>query len=192
MTVTVPPPSLLKESGALLWSPPGTALPANTVIGGICTDVWPAGWVPLGKTAAGSKFSDAATSSDYESAEDYYPMDSATTKRVATVTFSLLGFTATNLSRALNGAVTTVTGSGTTLLTQVDAPNPVNEVPAQIGWESLDATVRWVGRQVRNTGNLDVQVAKAPNMGQIMWTGNCVKPQSSPPYSWFMAGSARA
>lgn len=192
MTVTVPPPTLLKEAGALLWAPTGTALPTNTVVGGVLTDAWPGAWVPMGKTASGSKFSDNATSSDYETAEDYVPIDSATTKRVVSATFNLLSFTATNLSRALNGAVTTVTGSGTTLLTQVDAPSPSNEVPCMLGWESLDATVRLVLRQAKNTGALDVQVAKAPNMGQIPWVGNCTKPASSPAYSWFMAGTARA
>lgn len=185
-------PNLLKEAGGLMWSPLGTTLPANTVVGSVFTDSWPAGWVGLGKTAAGSKISDNATSADYETAEDYTPIDSATTKRVVQISFNLLNFTMGNLAKALNGAVTTVTGSGTTLLTQVDSPSPQSEVPCQLGWESLDNTVRFVARKVRNQGNMDVTVGKAPNEGQVMWVGNCSKPSGAPTYSWFGAGANRA
>lgn len=192
MPYTIADPNLLKEAGGLMWAPLGTSLPLNTVAGSVLTDTWPAGWVSLGKTAAGSKISDNATSADYESAEDYTPLDSATSKRVVQVSFNLLNFTAGNLAKALNGAVTTVTGSGATLLTQVDAPAPQSEVPCMLGWESLDNTVRFVARKVRNQGNLDVQTGKAPNMGQVMWVGNCSKPSGSPTYSWFFAGASRA
>jgi hypothetical protein len=190
--VTLPPAYLLTQAGFLLWSPLGTAAPANTVTGSVFTDPWPVAWIPLGRTAAGSKIDDNATSADYESAEDYTPLDSATTKRVVMVSFNLLSFTATNLSRALNGATTTVTGTTTTTMTQVDAPAPQSEVPCQIGYESLDGTVRFLARQVRNTGSLSVQLAKAPNMAQIPWQANCTKPTSAATYSWWTAGANRA
>lgn len=190
--VTYPAVQKLSDAGFLLWAPLGSTLPANTVVGSVFTDSWPVAWVPLGRTAAGSKVEDNATISEFESAEDYYSIDSRTTKRAVTVTFNLLNFTATNLSRALNGAVTTVTGTTTTTMTQVDAPNPQNEVPCMIGYESLDATVRWVARQARNGGNMTAQFAKAPNMAQIAWTGNCTLPASGAVYSWFTAGTNRA
>lgn len=190
--VTLPPAQKLSDAGFLLWAPLGTALPANTVVGSVFTDPWPAAWLPLGRTSAGSKIEDNATSADFETAEDYYPIDSRTTKRVVTVSFSLINFTATNLSRALNGATTVVTGTTTTTLTEVDAPDPSSEVPCMIGYESLDATVRWVGFQVRNTGNMSAQFAKAPNMAQVVWTANCTKPASGPAYKWFTAGTNRA
>ena len=103
-----------------------------------------------------------------------------------------MNFTATNLSRALNGAVATVTGTTTTTMTKLDGPNPVNEVPCMIGWESLDGTARWIGRQCRNSGNISVQLAKAPNTGTIAWTAMLEKPASAQPYSWFTAGVSRA
>lgn len=191
--VTLPAANLMVDAGFLLWAPLGTALPANTVIGGAFTDQWPAAWIPLGPTSGGSKVEDNATTSDLESAESYYPLDSRTTKRAAQVSFNLLNFTASNLSRSLNGATTTVTGTTTTTLTQVDAPNPSQEVPCMIGWESLDSTVRWIGRQVRNSGNMSVAFNKAPNMADIAWTGIVVKgTQTAPPYSWFLAGTGRA
>jgi hypothetical protein len=190
--VTYPPTNLLTDAGFLLWAPGGTALPANTVVGGVFTDPWPVAWIPLGMTTTGSKIDDNATTSEIESAESYYPLAYRTTKRAAAVSFNLMNFTATNLARALNGATTTVTGTTTTTLTQVDAPNPVNEIPCMIGYESLDGTVRWIGRQVRNSGNLSVALAKAPSTADIPWAANLEKPASAQPYSWFTAGTARA
>jgi hypothetical protein len=146
--VTYPSTNLLVEAGYLLWAPLGTALPANTVVGGVFTDPWPVAWIALGKTTAGSKIDDNATVSEIDSAEDYYPLAYRTTKRAAQVSFSLMNFTATNLSRALNGAVTTVTGTTTTTMTQVDGPNPVNEVPCMIGYES-----RWTPRSAGSVGS---------------------------------------
>jgi hypothetical protein len=191
--VTYPSTNLLVEAGYLLWAPLGTALPTNTVTGGVFTDPWPVAWIALGKTTAGSKIDDNATVSEIDSAEDYYPLAYRTTKRAAQISFNLMNFTASNLAKALNGAVTTVTGTTTTTMTQVDGPNPVNEVPCMIGWESTDATVRWVGRQVRNSGNISVQLAKAPATADIAWTGMLEKPAAAlQPYSWFTAGTARA
>jgi hypothetical protein len=192
MAVTLPAAILLPDAGAILWAPGASALPANTVVGGVFTDAWPVAWVPLGRTNSGLKIDDNATTADIESAEDYYPLATRTTKRVGQVSFNLFNNTATNLSRALNGAVTVVTGSTTTTLTQVDAPNPVNETPCMIGWESLDGTVRYVARQVRNAGNLSMQMGKAPNSAMIMWTANLEKPASAQPYSFFYAGVNRA
>jgi hypothetical protein len=190
--VTMPAANTLVDAGFLFWAPLGTALPANTVTGSIFTDTWPVAWVPLGRTAAGSKIDDNATIAELESAEDYYALDVRTTKRVVNISFNLLNFTATNLSRALNGAVTTVTGTGATLLTQVSAPNPINEVPSMIGYESLDGTARWVGYKLRNSGNLSIQMAKAPNMAQIPWSAQLAKPAATQPYDWFFAGANRA
>jgi hypothetical protein len=190
--VTMPAANTLVDAGFLLWAPLGTALPANTVTGGVFTDAWPVAWIALGRTAAGSKIDENATTADLESAEDYYPLETRTTKRAAMISFNLLSFTASNLSRALNGAVTTVTGTGATLLTQVSAPNPVNEVPSMIGYESLDGTARWIGYKLRNAGNLSIQMAKAPNMAQIPWTASLAKPATTQPYDWFFAGANRA
>lgn len=190
--VTLPPAQLLTDAGFILWAPLGTALPANTVAGSVFTDAWPVAWIALGRTSGGIKIDDNATTADIESAEDYYPLASRTTKRVGQVSFSLMSHTASNLSKALNGAATTVTGTGATTLTKVSAPNPVNEVPCLIGWESLDATVRYVAYQVRNAGNISSQMAKAPNAAMITWTANLEKPPSSEPYDWFYAGTNRA
>jgi hypothetical protein len=111
--------------------------------------------------------------------------------RRAGQSFNLMNFTATNLSRALNGAVTTVTGTTTTTMTQVDGPNPVNEVPCMIGYgvAGLHGPLDRL-RQCRNSGNISVQLAKAPNTANIAWTAMLEKPAGAQPYSWFTAGTA--
>jgi len=192
MPITLPDAQLLPKSGFLLWAPLGSTEPTNSVVGSVFTDAWPAAWVPLGRTTGGAKIDDNATSASIESAEDYTPLLTQNTKREPAVSFELMSFTATNLSRALNGAVTTVTGTTTTTLTQVDAPDPMSEVQCMIGWESDDATVRWVGRQCLNTGNLSVTLAKAPSTATVMWAATLSKPAGAAAYSWFTAGEGRA
>lgn len=192
MPITMPDANLLPKSGFLLWSPLGTTEPTNTVVGGVFTDSWGAAWIPLGRTVGGTKIDDNSTVSQIESAEDYTPLLQLTTKREPQAAFELMNFTATNLARALNGAVTTVTGTTTTTLTQVDAPDPMSEVQCMIGWESDDATVRWVGRQCLNSGNLSVTLAKAPSTATIPCTFVLSKPAGAAAYSWFTAGTDRA
>jgi len=191
-TPTMPAANLLVDAGFLFWAPLGTAAPANTVVASVFTDAWPVAWIPLGRTSDGSKIDDNATVSQIESAEDYYPLAYRTTKREAQVSFNLMNFTATNLSRALNGAVATVTGTTTTTMTKVSGPNPVNEVPCMIGWENLAGDARWIGYQCRNSGNISVQLAKAPNAATIAWTAMLEKPVATQPYDWFTAGVNRA
>jgi hypothetical protein len=192
MAITMPDPQLLTKSGFLLYSPLGSTEPTNTVVGNVFTDAWPVAWVPLGRTTGGAKVDDNATSAAIESAEDYSPLLNLNTKREPGVSFELMSFTATNLSRALNGAVTTVTGTTTTTLTKVSAPDPMSEVQCMIGWESDDATVRFVGRQCLNTGNLSVTLAKAPSTATIPWAAVLSKPAGLPAYDWFFAGTNRA
>ena len=192
MPITMPDANLLTKSGFLLYGTLGTTEPTNTVVGGVFTDAWDVAWVPLGRTTGGVKIDDNGTVSQIESAEDYTPLLQLTTKREPAATFELMNFTATNLARALNGAVTTVTGTTTTSLTQVDAPDPMSEVQCMLGWESDDATVRWVGRQCLNSGNLSVTMAKAPSTATIPWSAVLSKPAGAAAYSWFFAGEGRA
>jgi hypothetical protein len=192
MPITMPDANLLTKAGFLLWAPLGTTEPTNTVVGGVFTDSWPVAWIPLGRTVSGTKVDDNGTTADVESAEDYTPLWRGTTKRDPQASFELQNFTATNLSRALNGATTTVTGTTTTTLTQVSAPDPMTEVQCMIGWESDDATVRWVGRQCLNSGNLSVALAKLPSTATIPWTAMLSKPAGLPAYDWFFAGENRA
>ena len=193
MPIIMPDAQLLPKAGSLLWAPLGSDEPnLTTVTAGVYDDEWPVAWVPLGRTTGGTKVDDNATSAAIESAEDYVPLLQQNTKREPAVSFELMSFTATNLSRALNGAIATVTGTGATTTTQVDAPDPMTEVQCMLGWESDDHTVRFVGRQCLNSGNLSVTLAKAPSTATIPWSAILSKPAGLPAYSWGFAGTARA
>jgi hypothetical protein len=189
---TLATPNLLTEAGFLYWAPIGSSLPTNTVAGSVFTDTWPVAWIYLGLTESGSTISSNITVQPIPAAEVYDPLAYRTTDRASSVTFMLKNFTATNMQRALNGAVSTVTGTTTTTLTKLDPPQPGQEVRCMIGWESVDQTVRWIGYQAINSGNVDIAMAKAPANANVPFTLNLEKPSSSQPFSWWTAGVARA
>jgi hypothetical protein len=186
-------PNLLTDPGFLYWAPLGTTEPTGTVVGSVFTDTWPVSWVPLGMTDAGSDFDPTLTTAPIVSAESIDPIAYRTTDRATTVTFMLMSFTATNLQRALNGAATTVTGSTTTTLTKLEPPTPGTETRCMLGWESLDSTVRWIARQVINSGSLKMTNAKSPAHAAVPWTGQLEKPAGTvQPFGWQFAGTNRA
>ncbi len=191
----LPVPNYLADPGVLYWAPIGTALPANTAAGGAYIDLWATAgpWVALGMTETGSDLTLQLTASPIMAAERLEPLAYRSTDRTTQVMFALKGFTATNLARTLNGAVTTVTGTGATTSTQVDPPQLGNETRSMIGWESADSTVRWVAFQVLNSGSVKMGFVKVPATTTLPWSGNG---EISPTYNqasrmWF-ASAGRA
>jgi hypothetical protein len=192
MSPTLPANALLNDPGFLLWAPLGSSLPTNTVVGSVFTDAWPVAWIPLGITDTGSEFDTNLTVAPIPAAESLDPIAYRTTDRTSQITFMLKNFTATNLQRALNGATTTVTGTTTTTMTQIDPPVLGTETRFMLGWESNDGTVRLVGFQCVNSGSIKTTFAKAPSTATIPFTAMLEKPSTSQPYRWFTAGTARA
>lgn len=188
---TMATPNLLTDPGYLYWAPIGSSLPTNTVSGSVFTDTWPVAWIPLGMTDTGSTWTMSLTVEPIEAAESFDPITNRTTGRSATIEFSLKNFSATNLGRALNGATLTVSGSTGTTLTQIDPPAPGGETRCMIGFESLDNTVRAVGFQCINSGDIAVAMAKAPANANIPFTLNLEKPSSTQPFRWWTAGVNR-
>lgn len=156
------------------------------------TDTWPVAWIALGATEAGTSFNPTLTVEAVQAAEFFDPIAYRTTGRASTVTFALKNFTATNLSRAMNGAPTVVTGSGATTLTKVSPVSPGGEARCMLGWEALDSTVRIIWYQVINGGDLALQMQKAPANTNINWVANLEKPVSTQPFDIWTAGAARA
>jgi hypothetical protein len=192
---TLTTPNYLADPGVLYYAPPGTSLPANTVSGGVFTDLWAAAgpWVQLGMTDTGSDLTQQINSQPIMAAERLDPLAYRTTDRTTQVSFSLKGYTATNLARTLNGATTVVTGSGGTTLTKVSAPALGSETRAMIGWESTDNTVRWIAYQVLNSGSIKMQFVKVPTTTLLPWTGNCeVSSTYNQPTDYWFAGTGRA
>lgn len=188
----LPPASLLTDPGVIYWAPLGTPEPVPIVTGGVFTDVWPAAWIPLGRTDSGSDWGVTTTVSPIMSAEDLDPLTYRTTDRTGQINFMLKSLTATNMARAYNGATLTVTGTAGTTLTQLDPVTPGAEIRAMLGWESLDNTYRRVARQVFNSGDIKLAFNKAPANASIPWAGMLEKPQSTASWREWFAGSARA
>ncbi len=198
---TLPVASLLTDPGMLYWAPLGTALPASSatppvpggnVVGGVFADVWPAAWIPLGRTDSGSDWGVTTTVSPIMSAEDLDPLAYRTTDRTGQINFMLKSITATQLARAYNGATLTVTGTAGTTLTQLTPIVPGQEIRAMLGWESLDNTYRRIAYQVFNSGDIKLAFNKAPAAAAIPWAGMLEKPATTMPWVEFFAGTARA
>lgn len=191
---TIAFPQLLTDPGYLFYAPVGTSLPANTVVGSVFTDLWSTAgaWVPLGMTDAGTTFTPTTTISPIEAAESFDPLVYRTTARTSQIEFMLKSYTATNISRAYNGATLTVTGSTTTTLTQIDPPVPGTETRCMIGFESYDSTYRLVCFQAFNSGAMKKDFKKAPSNTAIPWVAMLEKPTSTQPWREWTTGTARA
>jgi hypothetical protein len=193
MAQTIPTPQLLTDPGCLFYAPLGTALPANTVAGGVFTDAWPVAWKKPGMTADGTEFHPSVTVSPITAAEAIDPIAYRTTDRSTTLQFALMSGTATNLALGLNGATTTVTGAAATTLTQVSPVGPGLETRYMWGWESINADVRLIAYQGINSGDLSLNLKKAPSAATFAFTVNLeVPPSTGKPFDWFFAGVARA
>lgn len=195
MALTTARPNLLTDPGNLFWAPLGTALPGNAVTNGLFDSTEWAGipaWVPMGATSAGSTFSTNTTINPIEVAEFLDPVAYRSTTRANTVTFAVASVTASNLSRAFNGAIKTVTGSTGTTLTKVAPVQLGQEVRCMLGWESNDQTVRWFAFQVVNSGDISLKFDKAPAHTDIPWTGMCEIPVTGDPWDFYFAGTGRA
>lgn len=187
-----PVPNLLTDPGFLMWAPLLSTEPANTVVASKFTDAWPAAWLSLGATEKGSVFNYSSKVEAINVAEFFDPIKFATTERGGTIAFNLADWTLKNLSRALNGgALTTVSGTGTTTLSKFEPAAPGTEVRCMIGWESLDSTVRIVMRQTIQGGDISTDFAKAPSTAMIAATFNFEIPAAAQPFSVYAAGTAR-
>jgi hypothetical protein len=188
----LPYPKMLTDPGYLYWAPLGTVLPTPVSTASAFSDSWPTPWVPMGMTESGSDFDYNTTVSEILAAEAIDPLAYRTTKRVGTVTFMAISITATNLARAFNGGVLTVTGAAATTITTITPPAIGSEVRSMIGFESLDSTFRWVAYQVFNSGSIKLSFNKAPAKTNIPWTGMLEKPATTDPWIMWTAGVGRA
>lgn len=188
-------PSILSEPGYLFIAPLATAVPTNTVTGSVFTDAWSASWIPLGATEEGSELSNSSTIEAVRVAEFFDPIKYSTTERSSSIAFALASFTLTNYRRALNGgiaALTPTSGTGATALYTINPPTPGNEVRCMIGWESLDNTVRFVGHQAIQGGEITTAMRKSPDKALIPCAFNFEVPSGGQPWTMWGAGATRA
>jgi hypothetical protein len=190
---TMPVPQILSDPGYLFSSPLGTALPTFTVAGSKFTDAWPVAWVPCGPTEEGSTLSYSTSVEPIRVAELFDPVKYATTDRAGSMAFSLASWTLTNWQMAMNGGtLALVSGTAATQLNKYTPAQPGAEVRRQLGWESLDGTVRIVAYQTINGGEVASAFRKAPDKALIPFTMNFEVNSSGVPYEIWTAGTARA
>lgn len=192
MPVSLALPTVLTDPGFLLWAPPLSAEPTNTVVGTVFTDTWPAAWISMGATEDGSEFKSATKLEAITVAEFFDPVRWVTTERAGSFAFALASYTMANLKRANNGGtLATVSGAGATLLSSYTPPTPGAEARCMIGWESLDATLRLICYQTIQGGEVKTSFKKAPSKSVIPCEFQFEVPTSGVPWKTYSAGAAR-
>lgn len=156
MAPTLVKPTVSIGPGWILRAPVGSTEPANTVVGSKFTDAWDAAWVVQGATNEGSVWSYQINVAGVEAAEYFDPLQYEPESREGTFEFAMLHIAARSFVTAYNGGVTATSGSGTTLKTEVEPPDPGNEVRCMLGWESRDSTERLILRQCFQGGQTQV------------------------------------
>lgn len=192
MPPTTATPEITTGAGYLFWAPLATAEPANTVVGSVFTDAWPAAWINLGATADGSAFSAETTVEAIRVAELFDPVAHKTTERASSISFALASDTLANLKRVQNGGtLAVVSGVGATTLSSFTPPTPGTEVRCMIGWESLDNNLRLICYQCFQGGTMEQTFNKAPAIATLPATFNLEVPTSGIPWKKYAAGTAR-
>jgi hypothetical protein len=192
-TGTVTPSLLLKGPGIIYTANLATAEPAHTVTASkFATTAWGGTWSPLGSTEAGSQFSDSLDTDEITVAESVYPQAIVGTARTPTWTTALAEWNKTNLTKSLNGGTVTVTGTTTTTLTQVDPPDVGQETRTMVGWQSEDDSVRFVGREALQTGDVSAGFRRGADNATMAIVWRFLQPAAGgKPYSIYLAGAAR-
>lgn len=193
MTNSTATPNLLTDPGFLFWAPLATAVPAMTVAGSVFTDAWPGAWINLGATVDGNDINYQLQVQPRSAAEFLDPIQQATVSRDGSIAFNLLNWTLTNLKKVMNGgSLTVVSGTGATQLNTFTPPLPGQEVRCMIGFESLDATVRFVAFQTINAVAIDIANKKSPAMAALPTQFHFEVPSTGIPFQFWSAGTVRA
>lgn len=185
-------PKLIRDPGYLFWAPAGTAEPAHTALASIFSDAWPVAWIPMGATQDGSTFKWESPFEPIYAAEFLTPLAYAPGEQTGSFAFGLLDFTLKSMQRAMNGGPpTTVSGATTTLVSKFEPPDPAEIVRSMIGWESLDNTMRIIGRQCINASAVEASFKKGTDVGVIPCEFNFERPAAAKSWAIYSAGTAR-
>lgn len=163
-------PYLMMDPGFLWHAPAGTAFPASggTVSGSAFTDSPSVTFYEIGATEAGYTFQYNQSIEAINVAEFYDPVKWRTTSRQGSFLFNMADYTLKNLQRAMNGgSLTTVSGSGATLISKWVPPAVGTETRAALMWQSLDATMRIFMYQTVQVNQVQSAFKKAPDMAVI-------------------------
>jgi hypothetical protein len=194
MSLSQATPLLLREPGFLFHALLGSTEPTNLAAGSSYdADVWPVAWIPYGPTMEGSVFSNTQTVEAIRVAELFDAVAYSVTEVTTTLAFAATNFTLHNIRRGMNAPsalVTTVSGTAATLSSKLEPPDPQEIVRCMVGWESLDHTLRLVGRQCINGGELSATFGKGTAAGlATVW--NFERPAAQKAFAFYGAGVAR-
>lgn len=156
MAPTLVKPTVSIGPGYILRAALGSAEPSNTVSGSKFTDSWDPAWVVQGATNEGNVWSYQTNVEGVMAAEYFDALSWETESREGTFAFAMLHISARSIITAHNGGSTTTSGSGATLKTEVEPPDPGSEVRCMLGWESRDGTERLILRQCFQGGQVQI------------------------------------
>jgi hypothetical protein len=194
MPGVVPQPQILTDPGILWISSIGTAEPTPAATGGKFSDALPAAWLLFGPTDEGSSFSDSVDTDTINVAEFLSAIRNVVTGRSSTLSFALASWTLSNYRRAINGGVAAIAPTGTvgSEVTSLEPPVEGTETRAQVLWESTDSTVRLLGRQAFQTGEVSSDFKPAPDKAVIPCEYAFEQPTTGlRPWKMWAAGTAR-
>ena len=194
MPATIPQPKLLQDPGILWIAPIGTPEPTPTAAGGKFTDAMPAAWLLLGPTDEGSTFADSVETDTIKVAEFLAAIKNVTTGESASLSFALASWTLSNYRRARNGGVAALApiGTGGAEVTSFEPPVPGTETRCMLMWESTDATLRIMGRQCFQTGEISVDFRPGAEKALIPCEFSFEQPTTGlRPYKMWAAGTDR-
>jgi hypothetical protein len=194
MPGVVPQPQTLTDPGILWITAIGTAEPTPTAAGGKFTDPLPAAWLLFGPTDEGSSFSDSVDTDTITVAEFLSAIKNVVTGRSSNLSFALASWTLSNYRRAINGGVAAIAPQGTagSEVTSLEPPVEGTETRAQLVWESTDSSLRLLGRQAFQTGEVASDFKPAPDKALIPCEYSFEQPTTGlRPWKMWAAGTAR-
>lgn len=194
MPGTVPQPTLLVDPGILWITTIGAPEPTPTAAGGRFTDTLPPAWLLLGPTDEGSTFSDSVETDTITVAEFRNAIRNVVTGRTSSLAFALASWTLTNYRRALNGGVAAIAPAGTAgaEVTSLEPPAEGDETRCMIMWESTDSTVRLLGRQCFQTGEISTDFRPGAERALIPCEFSFEQPTTGlRPWKMWAAGTSR-
>lgn len=189
---SVATPTLLTDPGYLFVAPVGTAFPSGAASGSKFTDAPSVTWIEVGATEAGSTFKYNPNIQAVSVAEFLDPIQWRVTDRQSSLAFNLSSWTLMNLQRAMNGGtLSTVSGSGATLISKLVPPALGAEIRQTVYWESYDATTRIFLYRVLNVSDVTSQYQKAPAYATISCEFRCEVDSSGNTWEAWTAGTSR-
>jgi hypothetical protein len=194
MSLSTATPLLIREPGFLFHALLASTEPTHgAAASSYDADAWPIAWVPWGPTQEGSVFTNTQNVEAIRVAELFEAVAYSVTEVTTTIAFAISNFTLHNIRRAMNAPstlITTVSGTAATLSSKLEPPDPEQIVRCMVGWESLDHTLRMVGRQCLNGGELSATFGRGTAAG-IASVWNFERPAASKAFAFYGAGVAR-